>query len=230
MDQKLRARRWTRKPCPGLPDPRGHEMADARSGLRTGDRGGIPRGGAVLPSLKGNYKACNQPIQTTTNSSGLQRCGVIKMDRKWYPVFRTRNEPKWLPCADAACHKIQGTVASSSSTARSASQRAVSTYSPPTPLEDLHILDVVALEGPQHKAAATSGLPGAGRLAEASTKSQAGHTGVFAIAGAPLACHKSTSAHYRPAALDRTAVVAATPNRRSLPKQRGNPCGDCDYS
>lgn len=31
----------------GLPDPRGHETADARSGLRAGDRGGVPGGGAV---------------------------------------------------------------------------------------------------------------------------------------------------------------------------------------
>jgi hypothetical protein len=44
-------------------------------------------------------------------------------------------------------------VASSSSTARSAPRRAANTYAPPTPLEDLHILDVLELSGSQHKAA-----------------------------------------------------------------------------
>jgi hypothetical protein len=44
-------------------------------------------------------------------------------------------------------------VASSSSTARSAPRRGSNTYAPPTPLEDLHILDVLELAGSQHKAA-----------------------------------------------------------------------------
>jgi len=44
-------------------------------------------------------------------------------------------------------------VASSSSTARSAPRRAPNTYAPPTPLEDLHILDYLELAGSQYKAA-----------------------------------------------------------------------------
>jgi hypothetical protein len=44
-------------------------------------------------------------------------------------------------------------VASSSSSARSAPRRAVHTYAPPTPLEDLHILDYLELAGSQYKAA-----------------------------------------------------------------------------
>ena len=42
---------------------------------------------------------------------------------------------------------------SSSSTARSAPRRAPNTYAPPTPLEDLHILDYLELAGSQYKAA-----------------------------------------------------------------------------
>jgi hypothetical protein len=44
-------------------------------------------------------------------------------------------------------------MASSSSSARSAPRRAVNTYAPPTPLEDLHILDYLELAGSQYKAA-----------------------------------------------------------------------------
>jgi hypothetical protein len=44
-------------------------------------------------------------------------------------------------------------VASSSSSARSAPRRAAHTYAPPTPLEDVHILDYLELAGSQHKAA-----------------------------------------------------------------------------
>jgi predicted DNA-binding protein (UPF0251 family) len=44
-------------------------------------------------------------------------------------------------------------VPSSSSTARSAPRRATNTYAPPTPLEDLHILDYLELAGSQYKAA-----------------------------------------------------------------------------
>jgi hypothetical protein len=44
-------------------------------------------------------------------------------------------------------------VASSSSSARSAPRRAANTYAPPTPLEDLHILDYLELAGSQYKAA-----------------------------------------------------------------------------
>jgi hypothetical protein len=44
-------------------------------------------------------------------------------------------------------------VASVSSSARSAPRRAPNTYAPPTPLEDLHILDVLELAGSQHRAA-----------------------------------------------------------------------------
>jgi hypothetical protein len=44
-------------------------------------------------------------------------------------------------------------VASSSSSARSAPRRAAHTYAPPTPLEDLHILDYLELAGSQYKAA-----------------------------------------------------------------------------
>ena len=42
---------------------------------------------------------------------------------------------------------------SSSSAARSAPRRAPNTYAPPTPLEDLHILDYLELAGSQYKAA-----------------------------------------------------------------------------
>ena len=44
-------------------------------------------------------------------------------------------------------------MASSSSSARSAPRRAAHTYAPPTPLEDLHILDYLELAGSQYKAA-----------------------------------------------------------------------------
>ncbi len=44
-------------------------------------------------------------------------------------------------------------MASSSSSARSAPRRAANTYAPPTPLEDLHILDYLELAGSQYKAA-----------------------------------------------------------------------------
>jgi hypothetical protein len=44
-------------------------------------------------------------------------------------------------------------VPSSSSSARSAPRRATNTYAPPTPLEDLHILDYLELAGSQYKAA-----------------------------------------------------------------------------
>jgi len=44
-------------------------------------------------------------------------------------------------------------VASANSPARSTSRQAANTYAPPTPLEDLHILDVLELAGSQHKAA-----------------------------------------------------------------------------
>jgi DNA-binding transcriptional LysR family regulator len=44
-------------------------------------------------------------------------------------------------------------MATSSSTACSISRRTAETYIPPTPLEDLHVLDVLELAGSQHKAA-----------------------------------------------------------------------------
>lgn len=71
------------------------------------------------------------------------------------PLFRRRKATDRPHGSDAAFSNVHAPVATfGPSAARSTPRRAAGTYSPPAPLQDLHILDVLELAGSQHRAGA----------------------------------------------------------------------------